>query len=277
MEERPARARRRIGALGVLVGALAVFVLLVAWNKAASSPRLCASCHAMDDAVSSAGDSVHAEVSCLACHKRPGVLGALGYIPDLARESVQEVTGLEVTEGILEARTCRSCHDDLTSTGALAQAHGEEGPGCATCHGNAAHPRASPAPPPDEGHPEGYSQTHGRDATEEPASCTTCHQQQGFCTACHFRTRYPHPQGWMTQHGGVQEKEGAQACSLCHAPTFCVACHGTEIPHAPTWLGEHYRALQGVGSATCTTCHVPRDCALCHARHDVHREQDLYG
>jgi len=81
----------------------------------------------------------------------------------------------------------------------------------------------------------------------------------------------------MSEHGGVQQKEGPQACSLCHAPTFCVACHGTEIPHAPTWLGEHYRALRDVGSATCTTCHVPRDCALCHARHEVHREQDLYG
>ena len=275
MAEEEARPRRRLGPLGILLGTLAVVAVLAAWNRAASSPRLCGSCHAMDPAVESAAGSIHADVPCLACHSRGGVLGSVAYLPTLAREGVQQLTGWDVASGVLPASTCDRCHGSKSDRGPLAKEHAGEGPPCATCHGNVTHPVAETPAPTTESHPERYDQTHGRDAAEGTKQCTTCHQQD-FCTACHFRTAFPHPDGWIATHGEEQRVEGAQACALCHPSTFCVGCHGTEIPHTPTWLGEHDRALEEASTIPCYTCHPRTDCWSCHARHQVHREQDLY-
>lgn len=278
MGARPGR-RRLLGRTLVVAGGLLVAgLLLVGWNRAASSPRLCGSCHAMDDAALAAARSVHADVPCLACHARPGLLGSLRYVPTLAREGVATLTGWDVAGDVLRAAPCARCHD-LASTPALRRAHPERGTACDSCHGEVAHPsaRARPAAvPPGEGHPDGYVQTHGADAVADPGTCDSCHRPT-FCQACHFRTTFPHPRGWIERHGRVQEVEGPEACALCHPSTFCVGCHGTEIPHVRTWLGEHWRALQDASREPCLVCHAPTDCSTCHARHATHREQELHG
>ena len=53
---------RRWGARVALVAGVVVLaaVMLVGWNKVAASPELCATCHTMDDSVTSAARSVHA-------------------------------------------------------------------------------------------------------------------------------------------------------------------------------------------------------------------------
>ena len=269
--------------LVVLGGALAVALFLVGWNRVASSDAFCASCHEVDPAVQSSDRSVHADVSCLSCHTGfSGVLGALRYIPTLARETIDEFTALDVAHGVLDPRACVSCHEDLSATPDLAAAHQGDAD-CASCHGDVAHPPLRLAGfdrPVDElaegqVHPRLYVQTHGSDVALDPESCTECHETD-FCETCHLRETFPHPNDWIEKHGPTQIELGPETCQGCHAPTFCEGCHGTEVPHNVRWLGEHWRELQDAGTGPCLLCHPRRDCTDCHAKHQVHREQDLY-
>jgi predicted CXXCH cytochrome family protein len=278
---RPPR-HRALRVLAILGGALAIGILLVGWNRVAASDDLCASCHEMEPAVASAQRSVHDGVPCLACHTGPGLMGALRYLPSLAREAVDEFTGWDVAHGVLEPRDCGSCHDDIASTPELAAAH-REGAKCLSCHGDVAHPpyRLAGFERPvevDDGdvHPRLYVQTHGDDVVGDPESCVECHETN-FCETCHLRETFPHPDGWIQTHGSTQEELGIDTCEGCHPQTFCIGCHGTEIPHNVRWLGEHWRDLADAGTASCLLCHPRTDCTDCHAEHSVHREQDLYA
>lgn len=261
---------------------LGIAVLLVGWNRVVSSPRFCASCHAMEPSVASAERSVHADVPCLACHTRPGILGSLRYLPTLAHEGLAVATDSSA-DGVLEARSCELCHANVTSP-ISGEASGREHPGpasnCSTCHGDVAHPRSEGQDiverrPLELPHPSDWTQTHGVEVAESPATCATCHQQR-FCEACHFRSTFPHPKDWISKHGPAQMQEGPNACTLCHAPTFCAGCHGTKIPHDPDWLGEHFRELQDKSTSPCYICHATTDCTICHAQHGVHIEQEMY-
>lgn len=274
---------RALRVLVVLGGALAVVLFLVGWNRVATSDAFCASCHEVEPAVQASDRSVHADVSCLSCHTGfSGVLGALRYIPTLARETIDEFTGWDVAHGVLDPRSCVSCHDDLAATPELAAAH-EDAEDCASCHGDVSHPPLRlpgfdrPVDELAEGqvHPRLYVQTHGTDVASDPGSCNECHETD-FCETCHLRETYPHPDDWIETHGPTQIELGPDTCQGCHAPTFCEGCHGAEIPHDVRWMGEHWRDLQDAGTGPCLLCHPRRDCTDCHAKHQVHREQDLY-
>jgi hypothetical protein len=281
----PAEAprHRALKAFAVLGGAMAVALLLVGWNRVATTDGFCASCHDVAEAAASAERSVHSDVPCLSCHTGSGLAGVLRYTPTLMREALHTFTGWEVAHGVLEPRPCGSCHTDLASTPELAAAHGTDRT-CLSCHGDVAHPQyrlagfARPVEPVAAGespHPRLFVQTHGDDVVREPDSCADCHGTD-FCEACHFRETYPHPGDWITTHGPTQEQTGIQACEGCHPETFCAGCHGTEIPHNARWLAEHWRTLQDASPAPCMLCHPKTDCTECHARHEVHREQGLY-
>jgi hypothetical protein len=274
-------SRGRGARLAAVAGLLVVLAfLLIGWNRVAASPRFCATCHEMDGSVASAARSVHRDVACLACHTRPGLAGAIQYLPMLAREGAAKATGSDVAHGIMKAAPCEHCHDDLTSTQAGAAAHSGSA-ACSSCHGDVAHPddtlvrRTEPVSS-ETPHPTGFVQTHGEEATAAPASCTQCHESR-FCQACHYKSTFPHPNDWISKHGAVQQERGPQACTLCHPTTFCAGCHGTDIPHDPDWLGQHWRALQDASTSPCLVCHPRTDCSKCHAEHGVHRQQDLYG
>jgi hypothetical protein len=278
-DDRPARRWGRLAVFGA-VGFLAAVGALLAWTRVTASPGYCASCHSMEAASASAADAVHAQVPCLACHgDRRGAVGAVSYVPTLAREFLAQVAGRPWANGILPAATCTTCHTDLGPPPGTAERARHPGPesACASCHGEVAHRVGERSPvSPDDRHPPRYIQIHGRDAVRAEAdasgSCAGCHEPVAFCEACHFRTEYPHEGGWIEQHGTVSDEVGAAACTLCHSPrTFCEGCHGTEIPHAPTWLGEHYRQLQDASDRPCAVCHAPTDCTNCHTRHDKHR------
>jgi hypothetical protein len=247
---------------------------MAGWNKLVSTPAFCSTCHTMNAATTSAMSSVHSKVPCLACHERPGLSGALAYVPTLARESLAQLTGLDfVTSGSLKANACATCHSNLA-----AQGHPSNDPNCLSCHGNVAHPEAvmhTALTKVTYPHPLGYVQTHGQQVVAAPNSCNSCHQTS-FCLACHFKTVYPHPANWTQQHGLVEEQKGISACNLCHPESFCVGCHGTAIPHAADWLSLHWQALQGQSAQPCYTCHPTSDCTNCHAEHAVHNQQSIY-
>lgn len=279
-EEPPRHRARR--ALLVFAGALIVSMLLVGWNRLVTSDAFCASCHEMEPAADAGSRSVHDDVSCLACHTKPGLAGSLRYLPTFARESIQTFTGWDIANGVLAARDCGSCHVAIAGTPELEAAH-PEGADCAACHGEVSHPplrlagfeRPVEAVAGEDPHPPAYVQTHGEAVVGGLGTCVECHDA-GFCEACHFRSTYPHPRGWIGEHGPTQMAEGPDACTLCHPQTFCAGCHGTEIPHRLGWLGEHWRDLQDAPVAPCMLCHPKTDCTSCHTVHNVHREQDLY-
>lgn len=279
-EQEPERARTWVKPLVIGAGLLVAVVVLIGWNRIASSDRYCASCHDVSNAAASAERSVHADLTCLDCHTRPGLIGTMRYLPALGRELVATTTGWHVADGILGSASCTSCHDDLTSNPNLKAAH-TTGKACSSCHGDVAHPalpllRAEPeATPSGAPHPPDYVRTHGQEVASNPGACTSCHQDK-FCETCHFRAVFPHPKGWIDQHGQVQMQQGPQACTLCHPTTFCAGCHGTEIPHAANWLGEHWRDLQQAPVTPCLLCHPRTDCTTCHAQHDVHPEQSIF-
>ncbi|MEN8113310.1 MAG: hypothetical protein ABFS21_02885 [Actinomycetota bacterium] len=256
------------------LGLLSLF-FLGSWTRPGPSAAMCSSCHAMEPSAASAANSVHADVPCLACHTRTGLAGAVTYVPILATEVVQNLTGWSVMYDDLDPRSCVSCHHDLTGGPLLEVEHPGPDADCATCHGNAAHPTAEAVADPEKPHPLGFDLTHGREAVNGSAECAECHEVE-FCVACHSEGSFPHADGWVTSHGDVQTKEGALGCAMCHTGSFCSSCHGTEIPHADDWFEIHYRAVEGSQSSACVTCHPANECAQCHARHAVHREQSIY-
>ncbi|MGZ8578154.1 MAG: NapC/NirT family cytochrome c [Actinomycetota bacterium] len=283
--EEPGPPRHRVPkTLGALGGLLLLVLLLVGWHRVASTDSFCSSCHEVEPAVQAAARSVHQDVPCLACHTGPGLAGTLRYLPTLAREAITEFTPWNVAHGVLDARSCESCHGNIAVTPELAAAHSTGGT-CESCHGDVAHPpfrlagfeRPVPEAEPGENpHPRLYAQIHGDDVVSQPDACIECHDPS-YCETCHFRETYPHPDEWIEEHGTVQQELGSDSCTSCHQVTFCAGCHGTEIPHRATWLGEHWRSLQDASTAPCMVCHPKPDCTSCHARHEVHREQDLYA
>lgn len=276
-------ARRRRWGRWLLLGLPIAFLMLAGWHRVASSDEFCSSCHTMEPATLTAARSVHAEVTCIECHSGTGVWGSVKYLPTLARESLATITNLDVASGVLPARTCDGCHGDPAATPPLAPAHsGPRSEDCETCHGDVSHPvlvvpgAALAGGRGENPHPSAYTQTHGREAVDQPSTCIECHEED-FCQACHFRETYPHPQGWIERHGPAQEEQGPESCTLCHEPTFCAGCHGTEIPHEPDWTAQHWRDLQDAPVTPCLTCHVESDCTTCHSRHAVHTEQSLFS
>ncbi|MBI4728861.1 MAG: hypothetical protein HY775_05085 [Acidobacteria bacterium] len=271
---RKTRTRAPLGRRALFVGLAAAeaFVLLAGWNRAVSSPKFCASCHPKVVAV--AGRSVHASVPCIACHLRPGVPGAIAYLPTLVREGIQQWTGLELAGGVLKPAACVRCHARITASPPIGKGHPGPRSACVDCHGDTVHPGSKP--PPARPHPAGWDLTHGRDAASDPGNCAVCHRPES-CAACHVRAFFPHPARWISAHGAVQQEKGIEACVLCHPRSFCRGCHGAEIPHPPRWLATHPRVLTEQNTTPCRICHPRADCTGCHARHRVHREQDLHA
>jgi hypothetical protein len=281
-EDEEPRRSFLLRALLVAAPVFLVALLLIGWNRVASSDAFCSTCHEMEEAADSADRSIHDEVSCLACHTRPGIIGTLMYVPTFARETIHKFTPADIANGVLGSQDCESCHEGISATPELAAAH-EADADCASCHGDVSHPpfrlagfeREVKLGPGEAPHPEGWVQTHGEQVVAGAATCTTCHTSE-FCETCHFRSAYPHPKDWIEKHGPTQIEEGAEACTLCHPTTFCAGCHGTEIPHNAQWLSEHWRDLQDAPVSPCLLCHPKTDCTTCHSEHGVHREQGLY-
>lgn len=272
-------SRRRSIARMLLLATPIVFVALVGWHKVSASDGFCSSCHSMDGAAITASRSVHADVACLSCHSGSGVAGSVTYLPVLLREGVASLTGWSVSDGVLKARGCVECHDDLYTSPGMKAAHANDPAGCESCHGDVSHPsmRLAGLDEPEVGfpHPEGFIDTHGATTVEAPRSCVECHEEN-FCAACHIRQTFPHPQGWIREHGAEQEAGDIKDCASCHAQSFCAGCHGTEIPHLTDWLMQHPIELAEKGVTPCLTCHPETDCTVCHSQHNVHVEQGLY-
>jgi hypothetical protein len=202
---------------------------LVAWTYAGSSRTMCATCHAAEPAAAAAAVSIHAEVPCLACHERPGVIGALTYQPRLLWETVHNLTGLG-SVGWADV-DCSDCHAELTVDSPLL-AEGHPGPeaDCSVCHGNVAHP-GDGLP-----HADDWIGLHGEEWTaSEGQTCELCHSPE-YCSTCHG-TEIPHKANWFKVHF-QSEVAKTGACSTCHTQLDCELCHIRHRVHVQQRLYE---------------------------------------
>ena len=116
-------------------------------------------------------------------------------------------------------------------------------------------------------HPPAYLARHAADVYAGATECSSCHNNEGFCRACHrgtglqaqgrsdvaFHTGQPL---WLLQHGQAA-REGLEGCATCHAQQTCLRCHSTLTwkinPHGPGFDAARMRAKSPL---MCTQCHV---------------------
>ncbi|MGB5433999.1 MAG: cytochrome c3 family protein [Acidimicrobiia bacterium] len=181
-----------------------------------------------------------------------------------------------------EEQFCDTCHGlemphpdgwfENEHAGAFLEA-GEDG--CVACHGSAEVGQARSDCDTCH-HPEGvqsdpWATAHADVVTSEGGeSCSTCHVQPDFCTACHG-VELPHPEGWYeADHAiAVFEDEG-DTCATCHVSddgdevrNDCDTCHHPEGDPEEPWLMAHPDVVR-FGDATCFSCHAQTTCAECH-------------
>jgi hypothetical protein len=167
-----------------------------------------------------------------------------------------------------DARTCSTCHKDLSEEGSLPQSHlahdgdwlrehgtraASSGDLCQTCHKQSfcasCHGVTVPAIPATTRfsdpmrasvHRAGFAARHNLEASAAPGACTTCHQPDR-CLTCHLARgvrgddrKSPHPRGWV----GLTSAESLHGREARRDPSACAACHG------------------GAGEKLCVGCHA---------------------
>ncbi|HEY8943915.1 MAG TPA: cytochrome c3 family protein, partial [Polyangiaceae bacterium] len=130
-----------------------------------------------------------------------------------------------------DSQFCGNCHSERE---------------CADCHDGRVRPRSV--------HPNDYLSLHGIEARQEPARCSSCHQQQSFCLGCHQRSGIAqsgpfanfagrgrfHPSKWVwtdgprsAGHHAWEAQKNLNTCTSCHVERDCVACHATRRVGGP--------------------------------------------
>ncbi|MHB0977724.1 MAG: NapC/NirT family cytochrome c [Candidatus Aquicultorales bacterium] len=275
--------RNKIAALLiVLVGALAVMTATAL--TLTSTPYFCSFCHEMGADHASWQKSSHKNVTCIACHIPPNIVGFVEHkMVALTKELPSHISGSyekpinkhsEASKHIPN-ENCDQCHKmdkrKVTASPGIIidhEAHIKKGVACATCHNRVAHPGL-----------KGYEDFMKMDAcyrchgleknAKAPGKCETCHTPEFPLVPKNHRTK-----AWLTPVGGERAlhtkvaKEDKKSCSNCHLEAFCTSCHGMEMPHPKKdWVeGAKLHSTTGrANSASCQKCHPGPDfCAACH-------------
>jgi nitrate/TMAO reductase-like tetraheme cytochrome c subunit len=301
---RPAWYRRRWFAI---VGLVAVFVvalmlLLYVPVRATSTSSYCSSCHPTKVAKTTWQHSVHAKVSCVACHVPPGLGPSLAW---RTREWVNiwatylNIKNVSANRSLPANANCTSCHSlkalgpTTTDIRISHQVHVKlHGLRCVDCHDRVAHalPGQSTTvsmtvcemchsqttrqdqclfchktPPPANVHPANYIAVHGKQALANGADCLRCHHSKAsFCDPCHARPTPDHSSPtWRYTHAGPARADRA-ACLGCHnQQTFCMQCH--QVTHPSDWVSVH-GPIAAQGGTPCLVCHQQSFCSACHTR-----------
>lgn len=189
------------------------------------------------------------EVQCEECHTPEGA----PRMTVVRASPVQCFTCHEGRDHFVDAR-CNQCHVPLARTQLTAA-------------------MVSELPLPGDHEAPGFLlESHGEQATAQPARCATCHTRER-CTSCHvdasvaaaiaripeapagfplgrLEARYPEPPShrspeWLETHG---KGAGRQACGTCHTRDDCAACHVQPLPDSAAVLQERPRVrAPGVG------------------------------
>lgn len=215
-------------------------------------PQRCLICHAPD------APSHLAQATCRPCH------GALGD-----------------ARGVLAAGIARfpqpPSHDSTWVFRHRADASGEPGATCATCHARefcaACHVNAASVEPirnlptdervaalvrgrrvtyraPATHQSSGFTRTHGALAGTTAAGCANCHARES-CLTCHREQERVRPVALLPRRsrGGARGVDLTGLRPRDHAPDFAL----------------RHRTAAAVGDAVCSRCHASSFCASCHA------------
>ncbi|MHB8763354.1 MAG: multiheme c-type cytochrome [Deferrisomatales bacterium] len=181
---------------GLLVFCVVAFVGLIAFTvvalKATASPKFCGMCHNMKTYIESWEQSSHRNVSCLACHFEPGVLGELKGKWKAQAHVVMKITGTAPPRP----------HTQISDGSCLRQ-------GCHSTEDLSAEPVVF----------KGVSFSHKTHLGElrrgKKLRCVTCHSQivqgehltitESTCFICHFY--------------GEDQDPSLSNCKVCHAQT----------------------------------------------------------
>lgn len=261
-EHRPGSKRRAIAWL-VIIGAVLVLAVV---SAVTSSPRACASCHAMKPYADSLASSKHAKVACYSCHLDNGLwdfpafkAGEFGHMYPLYYADKVSGPGIQISR-----QACLRCHADILTKVVFADGkrirHSTCAPAsvpCQSCHTQAIHGSAT--------------RWKGLPVMED---CVVCHvKQKGptACDSCHAGQRQSarlsigpwqvtHGPTWRTTHG----LGNLTYCVTCHPAGYCVQCHGLSLPHPSDFGTTHGSAAVRPGS-TCVKCHEQKlFCDACH-------------
>lgn len=212
---------------------------------ATSAPQRCATCHTRE--------------SCLTCHA--------GAAPEPARALAAAGPGRGT--GAATTRTRPASHGaDFT------EIHGRPAASrptsCTTCHVreqclDCHRPGISAAG--SEYHPRNFLARHPAAAYARETECADCHNQAGFCTACHaesglgadgpLRGGYHDGSRFFLVGHGKAARQGLESCTTCHAERDCLVCHSAQggrrfDPHGP---GFDASRLRRRNPEMCTVCH----------------------
>ncbi len=225
MRKSPALA---IGA--VMVGAVAFGGVAIPLTN---HPKFCASCHNIAPSYESWVQSSHKEVTCVACHVRPGIEG---WLRDKAWAGTKDVaiylfgtpTDPHNLQAKVDSNVCLSCHRNILRVSEVAprdlpspvkdvglvmshRKHMEafdkrgRGEGCTTCHSSIVHEK------PIKGYPIVVPRGH---VSADSKPWNPDHPE-----GSHLRTRALND--CFRCHDGKTEHEGkvvSRKCELCHIP-----------------------------------------------------------
>jgi len=140
---------------------LIVLALGLGFKNYSESPAFCKSCHVMEPAYQSWGNSPHNKVKCVECHADPGFKGFLEAKLNGVRQAAVYFTnppepGSANLKADVENDRCIECHRAIDGLNVIAkeslpdslkklglrvnhEGHMEEGVKCSTCHKQAIH------------------------------------------------------------------------------------------------------------------------------------------
>jgi len=261
--------------------ALAIGLLVVAFDAVTASPRLCGSCHEMRQRAASWQQSAHTGVPCWKCHQQPrpwyaypvrlvdrGRLLARDVRAHTSGDSTGSVDGPVPGVAPISDEVCLQCHsaNRKATSGFRIKInhveHAKRNGSCVSCHVRTAHPLANRSTP-----------------LTLMSQCFTCHgtaeqpKASAACNVCHPSGYQLTPEShkdkaWEPQKHASTAKADRKQCTMCHKQSFCDSCHGLEMPHPKDWAkGEDGHAASAETSrAVCTRCHTekPDLCSMCH-------------
>lgn len=225
MRRSPALVIGMVIAGAVLLGGVAI--------PLTSHPKFCASCHNIVPSYESWVQSSHKEVTCVACHVRPGLEG---WLHDKAWAGTKDVaiylfgtpTDAHNLRATVDSNVCLSCHRNILRVSEVA-------------------PRDLPSPVKEVGlvmshrkHIEAFAKRG------QGEGCTTCH-----AGVVHDRPikGYPIvlPRGHVTADSKPWNPDHPEGSSLrARALNDCFRCHDGKAEHDGRVL-----------SRKCETCHLP--------------------
>lgn len=221
----------------------------------AESNATCTQCHDMGVQV----QEPHDKVSCVSCHRPPGVAGMLRHGASYARMAVDGLAlnkkfVASASHGAVDQGSCVSCHSkvfkadfDKGKPVKLSHRHILDlGVPCGRCHVVPGHSKKAAVLATKPAMSECLRCHDGRKAKSD---CDLCHAGKGSDSAPSRRVVVPVSMRRDPSCRGCHPQRMADNCAKCHG--------GYEMPHPAGWAeGGHY--FDGlVDKEDCWNCHEP--------------------